>query len=59
MTGNAVKDAKEALDAIIMGMTHPENKCWPTVKAWTKKERDEQILIFARKARAILEADCK
>lgn len=28
---------------ITMGMSNEDNKCWPTVKRWTKKERDEAI----------------
>lgn len=53
--GNAVQDATEALDMIIMGLTNERNACWPTVKPWTKRERDEQLLCLARKAKALLQ----
>lgn len=28
---------------ITNGMSNEDNQCWPTVKRWTKKERDEAI----------------
>jgi hypothetical protein len=41
---------RKALESIVMGLTHPDNKCWPTVRPWTKKERDEAMLNLAREA---------
>jgi hypothetical protein len=54
MNDTSTKEATEALDMIIRGLVSERNACWPTVKPWTKKERDETILELARKARTLL-----
>jgi hypothetical protein len=41
---------REALKLVRRGLTSADNKCWPTVKPWTKKERDEAMLTAVREA---------
>jgi hypothetical protein len=41
-----------ALRLIETGLTSNRNACWPTVKRWTKKERDAAMLNAARAALA-------
>jgi hypothetical protein len=46
----AAEQMKEALEMIVRGLTSETNKCWPTVKPWTKKERDSAMLAVAKDA---------
>ncbi len=41
---------RSALEQVRFGLTNEHNKVWPTVKAWTKKERDEVMLGIVRNA---------
>ena len=45
----------DSVRTIEFGMENAENKCWPTVHAWTKKERDRVVLQEAAAARKLLQ----
>ena len=45
-----VQIAISALESVRLGLTSEGNKVWPTVKNWTKKERDEAMLTIVRDA---------
>lgn len=44
------KKMREALELVRFGLTHEQNKCWPTTRPWTKKERDAAMLGAVRGA---------
>jgi hypothetical protein len=47
-------EAIDKLNMIVTGLKSERNACWPTVKPWSKKERDEAIPSLAQQARALL-----